>query len=151
VEKQLATFLGPLASILVKKAARKTTDLEELYKLLGANLEQESARRAFLARRAEIADSGIKRQSARKPLSSANSGTSAPRASKQEITPAAIHHAARVLAHYIGPISGVLAKKAAQRADSLRTLYLLLAEYVESKQERDRFLRDAGFPNAQRG
>jgi len=53
-----------------------------------------------------------------------------------------------MLAYYVGPISGVLAKKAAQRADSLRTLYLLLAEHVESKQERDRFLRDASFPRA---
>jgi eukaryotic-like serine/threonine-protein kinase len=151
VETQLATFLGPLATILVKKAASKTTDPEELYRLLAANLEQESDRRAFLARRAEIAYSGTKRQTIREPLSSAHSATSAAPGSKQEITPAAIDHAARMLAHHVGPISAVLAKKAAQRADSLRTLYLLLAEHVESKQERDRFLRDAGFPNAQGG
>jgi len=50
-----------------------------------------------------------------------------------------------MLARYIGPISGVLAKRAAQQADSLRTLYLLLAEDVESPAERARFLRDAGF------
>ena len=66
-------------------------------------------------------------------------------ASRAELTPAAIEHAARVLARYIGPISGVLAQRAAQQADSLRTLYLLLAEDVESPTERARFLRDAGF------
>ncbi|HXY06438.1 MAG TPA: protein kinase [Terriglobales bacterium] len=151
VEIQLATFLGPLARILVKRGACKTTDLEELYRLLAANLEQDSDRRAFLARRAEIAYGGTKRQTIREPLSSANSGTSATPGSTQEITPAAIDHAARVLAHYVGPISGDLAKKAAQRADSLRTLYLLLAEHVKSKQERARFLRDAGFPSAKGG
>jgi len=151
VETQLAPFVGPLARILVKKGASKTTDPEELYRLLAASLEQESDRRAFLARRAEITYLGTKRQTIQEPLSSANSGTSAAPRSKQEITPAAIDHAAGVLAHYVGPISGVLAKKAAQRADSLRTLYLLLAEHVKSKQERDRFLRDAGFPNAQGG
>ena len=151
VERQLATFLGPLARILVKKAASKTTDPEELYRLLAANLEQESDRRAFLAQRAEIASGGTKSQTIREPLPSVNSGTSAALGSKQEITPAAIDHAARVLAYYVGPISGVLAKKAAQRADSLRTLYLLLAEHVESKRERERFLRDAGFPNVQGG
>ena len=149
VEIQLAPFLGPLARILVKKAACKTTDPEELYRLLAANLEQESDRRAFLARRAEIAYSGTERQAIPEPLSSANSGRPAAPESKQEITPAAIDHAARVLAHYVGPISGVLVRKAVQRADSLRTLYLVLAEHVKSKQERDRFLRDAGFPNAQ--
>ena len=41
---------------------------------------------------------------------------------------------------------GVPAKKAAQRADNLRTLHLLLAEHVESKQERDRFLETPVFP-----
>jgi len=66
-------------------------------------------------------------------------------ASRAELTPATIDRAARMLARYIGPISGVLAKRAAQQADSLRTLYLLLAEDVESPAERARFLRDAGF------
>ena len=66
-------------------------------------------------------------------------------ASRTELTAAAIDRAARLLAHYIGPISGVLAKRAAQQADSLRTLYLLLAEDVESPSERTRFLQDAGF------
>jgi eukaryotic-like serine/threonine-protein kinase len=145
---QLATFLGPLATILVKKAACKTSDPEELYTLLAKNLEQESDRRAFLARRAEIAYSATRRQIVREPLSPANSGISTAPGSKQEITQATIEHPARMLADYVGPISGVLAKKAAQRADSLRTLYLLLAEHVESKQERDRFLRDAAFPRA---
>ena len=69
-------------------------------------------------------------------------------ASRTELTPAAIDRAARLLAHYIGPISGVLAKRAAQQADSLRTLYLLLAEDVESPSERARFLQDAGFSDS---
>ncbi len=66
-------------------------------------------------------------------------------AAQAELNQAAIERAARMLARYIGPISGVLAKRAAQQADSLRTLYLLLAEDVESPAERARFLRDAGF------
>jgi hypothetical protein len=52
-----------------------------------------------------------------------------------------------LLAPYVGPISGVITKKAAQRADSLGTFYLLLAEYVEDANERQRFLRNAGFLN----
>ena len=72
-------------------------------------------------------------------------------ASMAELTPAAIDRAARVLARYIGPISGVLAKRAAQQADSLRTLYLLLAEDVEGPTERARFLRDAGFSDSASG
>jgi len=62
-----------------------------------------------------------------------------------ELTPAAIDRVARTLARYVGPISGVLVQRAAKRADSLRALYLLLAEHVESEADRDRFLRDGGF------
>jgi hypothetical protein len=53
-----------------------------------------------------------------------------------------------MLARHIGPISTALARKAARRAGSVRALYLLLADHVESKKERARFLRDAGFPNS---
>jgi serine/threonine-protein kinase len=62
------------------------------------------------------------------------------------ITPEAIDHAARMLAAHVGPISGVLAKKAARKADSLQSLYRLLSEHVQNSKERRQFLRDAGFP-----
>ena len=62
-----------------------------------------------------------------------------------ELTPAAIDRASRALARYVGPISGILAKKAAKKADSTQAFYLLLAESLESESERASFLRDAGF------
>jgi serine/threonine-protein kinase len=48
-----------------------------------------------------------------------------------------------MLARYVGPIAGVLAKRSAQRADSARALHLLLAQHVESEVDRASFLRDA--------
>jgi len=60
-----------------------------------------------------------------------------------ELTAANIDRAASKLARYIGPIAGVLAKRAARRADSLQALYLLLAEELDNKAERALFLRDA--------
>jgi eukaryotic-like serine/threonine-protein kinase len=51
VEKHLAVFMGPLARIIVKDAAAKTTDLEELYKLASESLKLEEERRTFLAHR----------------------------------------------------------------------------------------------------
>jgi hypothetical protein len=65
-----------------------------------------------------------------------------------EFSAAAIERAARLLAPHVGPVSTVIAKKAARRSDSLRTLYVLLAEHVQGATERHRFLRDAGFPDA---
>ena len=147
VEKQLATVLGPLARIVVKKAASRTTDPEELYRLVAASLERESDRRAFLARKPELTRSWAKNQPMREPSPPDRSVARTSTGSQVDLTPAAIDRAAHMLARHLGPISGVVARRAAQRADSLRTLYRLLAQHVESKTERDCFLRGAGFPD----
>ena len=68
-----------------------------------------------------------------------------PKACPNDLTPVAIERASRLLARYVGPISGVLAKKAAKNSDNLRAFYVRLAESLESQSERDSFLRDAGF------
>jgi len=65
-----------------------------------------------------------------------------------ELTPDSIRHAAELLARYVGPISQILAERAAKRADSLRALYLILGEHLKDGPERARFLREAGFPEA---
>ena len=67
------------------------------------------------------------------------------KAAGDELTPAAIDQAGRLLARYVGPISGVLARRTAKRTDSRREFYRLLAETLESASEREAFLRDAGF------
>ena len=51
VEKQLAAFIGPLARVIVQKAASRTTDLGQLYSLAAQSLERDEERRAFLAGR----------------------------------------------------------------------------------------------------
>jgi serine/threonine protein kinase len=68
--------------------------------------------------------------------------------SRVEITPPMVDQAARMLAYHVGPISRVLAKRAAERAENRRALYLLLAEHLPNKSDRARFLRDAGFPES---
>jgi len=62
-----------------------------------------------------------------------------------EIKSEDIDRAAARLARYVGPTAGVLAKRTARRSADLRAFYLLLAEHVESKADRARFLREAGF------
>ncbi len=53
IEKQLAVFVGPLAKIIVTKAAKKTGDLDRLYAIIGANLDH-GDRQAFLQLRQEL-------------------------------------------------------------------------------------------------
>jgi serine/threonine-protein kinase len=149
VEKELAVFLGPLARVVVKRAASKTTDIDEMFRIMAQSLARDEDRDAFLARRVELEKTAPKTQFTREipkpaaPLTSAINPMT-----PLGITPEAIDHAARALAAHVGPISAVLARKAAKRADSLRSLYVLLSEHVQDGKERRRFLREAGFPDA---
>jgi serine/threonine protein kinase len=145
IERQLAAFIGPVARVMVKRAAGKTTSVFELYTILAANLEREDDRAAFLARRAE-------RTQGKVPIASSTSIPAQPRplaattdvSPPGEITPSDFEKAVRRLATYLGPIAAVLAKKESRRATSLRNLYELLAEHVADAADRERFLKDAG-------
>ena len=147
VEKQLATFIGPVARIHVRKAASQARNTEELYSLLSENLEREADRRVFLAKRVEVSRNQVQSQSPARPAPASAAAAPKTPAARTELTREAIDRAAAMLARYVGPISGVLAKRAAQRASSPDALYLLLAEHVETKADRARFLRDAGLPD----
>jgi len=47
-EKQLAQYIGPLAKILVKKAAEQTDDIAEFHRLLADNINDDNQRKIFL-------------------------------------------------------------------------------------------------------
>jgi hypothetical protein len=82
-----------------------------------------------------------------KEISSAESASQSTAAAREEeLTPDSIRQAAELLARYVGPISRVLTERAAERADSLRALYVLLGEHLRDGTERARFLLEAGFP-----
>ncbi|HUQ27792.1 MAG TPA: serine/threonine-protein kinase [Usitatibacter sp.] len=49
IEKSFATYVGPLARVLIKEAAGKSGNLKELYGQLAAHIDSEEERRAFLA------------------------------------------------------------------------------------------------------
>jgi eukaryotic-like serine/threonine-protein kinase len=48
-EKRLASYVGPLAKLLIKEAAGSTGTIRELYTKLAANIDDAAERKAFLA------------------------------------------------------------------------------------------------------
>jgi serine/threonine-protein kinase len=48
-ERALASYVGPLARLLIKEAATQTSDLKELYRKLADHIDSEEERRDFLA------------------------------------------------------------------------------------------------------
>jgi serine/threonine-protein kinase len=48
-ERALASYVGPLAKLLIREAATQTSDLKELYRKLADHIDSEEERRDFLA------------------------------------------------------------------------------------------------------
>jgi serine/threonine protein kinase len=148
IERYLATFLGPMASIIVQRAASKAKDQNELCALLAATIPSPRDRQAFLARKDELLRGVAQIQPVKE--ASGVEGASQPSTALREgeLTPDSIRRAAELLARYVGPISRVLTERAVKRADNLRALYLILGEHLKDGPERARFLQEAGFPES---
>ena len=174
VREQLARHLGPLAAVLVKRAASSTTDIDSLYRRLADELTDPAERTQFLSGRREIQGDGTNppavspgaadpsmtsasstgpsetgqstrnlqgtSSSASFPPGSGGAGTGAPAGSPP--TSEAIEAATRCLAPYLGPIAKVVARRAAEKATSIRQFHALLAENLSDEGERARFLRE---------
>jgi serine/threonine protein kinase len=148
IERYLATILGPMAGIIVQRAAAQAKDQKDLFALLASMLPSQKDREAFLARRDELLR-GVAQIQPGSEISGVE-GALHPSAAEHgaELTPDSIRRAAELLARYVGPISRILTERAAPRADNLRGLYLILGEHLKDGAERARFLQEAGFPES---
>ncbi len=125
IETQLCALIGPLGRLLVRKAAVKATDLDELFELLAPHLADEMERKTLEERcRAAL------HTSAKTDVSAA-------------WTEQSLKTIERELAQYIGPLARVLVKRRAARTNNLRELYQSLAENIPEGAERTRFLQAA--------
>ena len=151
VERHLVTFLGPIAAIMVNRAAATTENPAELLSFLASKIPAERDRKIFLARKDELLREFSYAQSAPaetgKVLESNSTPLPAPISSAgPPPTPAELSHATELLAKRLGPLARILTERAAKRAHNVQSLYLLLAEHLSDSAERTQFLREAGFP-----
>ena len=148
VEDQLARTVGPVAKVMVKRAAQRTADLEQLYTLIAEALPSPEERNAFLANRPKRA-SPLQQgtiAATRTSLTRAGSRIGGTRTlqSTARVTPELVDEAARALTPYLGPIAKVVAKRASNLTQDLQQFYQLLAEELPSEQDRASFLRAVG-------
>jgi len=148
VEKHLAISLGPIARFIVEKAAAKAKNQDELFAQIAATISSPLEREAFLGKRNQFAGTAPPQPQKVKAAAGPDRSTdmSLP-LSGTALNPADIAKAAELSARYLGPISRILAERAAHRADSLRGLYLILAQHLKDP-ERAQFLCDAGYPES---
>lgn len=150
LEQALASFIGPLAKVLVKRAAESTGDYQALVGAVAGHLHTSEERGQFLAK---LGAGGSGVGSALREAASHASGRGAKpgslhpagqtsggasQAGGSAVTPNFIAHVQRVLASQMGPLASVVVKRAAAKARGREELIGLLIDAAPDGVDRDR-------------
>ena len=141
VEVEIAKYVGPVAKVLVRRAAKEHKDLESLVGSLMPAIDDPKERSAF-ARAVLGKPMTTPLRGAPRP----SEGTAPPATRPGDaLTAADLERATKVLIGYIGPIGKVIAKRAATEGVSRRDFFAKVAGSLDSDVVRERFMREAGF------
>ena len=138
IEIELARLIGPVAKVLVRRAARIHKDVDALVLGLLGSLDSEADREAF-----------TRAVTGRALVSSLDAASVVPPSPKAptpgpSVTPEDVDRAMKLLTPYIGPIARVVAKRAATPGGSRQDFFIAASRSLETASQRERFLRDAG-------
>lgn len=146
-ESSLAKYVGPLASVLVRRAARDCADLPALYVRLAEQIDSPAARNAFLshatASGAFTRPGGACGASARGNSSSVHAHSaqrSEAGSTGEPVSREMAEQAARLLAQAIGPIAQVVVRKALAKAPRREAFVAALAQAVDDPTKRDQLV-----------
>jgi serine/threonine protein kinase len=151
-EASLAKHVGPLASVLVRRAAKECADLPSLYAKLADQVTNPAARSAFLERAASVSKvsfpasssgsgSGSGSGSLQRTHASGSGSGSLPTISAPSGPPLndnQLDAAQKVLSQHLGPIARVVVKKAAAASRDRTTFYAALVEAVTDPVAREK-------------
>ena len=152
-EHTLARHVGPLASVLVRRAARECHDINELYSKLAEQVSDPRARDAFLGQASLVTGgsgrtaggtAGAAPGSKGTKGSAGSAGSALATAIGGPLNDAVMDKAQTLLAQHVGPIAKVLVKRAAAGTDSRAVFFNRLAEAVSDAAAREKLLRDLG-------
>jgi len=136
VEASLARHIGPMAGVMVRRAARECNDLDALYSRLAQQVTDPAARSAFLS---QSSLAGVAKRSTSAAGSAHSMGGVAVVGGITDTLRAA---AERLLAQHLGPIARVVAKKAAEQTGQREMFGARLAEAITDAAKRKKFLDD---------
>jgi serine/threonine-protein kinase len=139
VEGLLAESIGPLARVLVRKAAETAPDATALCQVLTMAVP-EPQQSAFRQRLGHLVGAPPPVPASSPAGSTAASPPAPPRGLPERPMSAEIlAEATERLAVHIGPVARLLVKRAAQQASGTRDLYERLARHIDDPEERQRF------------
>jgi hypothetical protein len=134
IETHFTRFVGPVAKVLVRRAAKQTTDVDELYVKLVQKLDSADglefiATRNRLFRPPQIA-----------PISRLRRGPEAARDEPPIWNPALLKQIETHFTRFVGPVAKVLVRRAQEQTSDVEELYAKLADTLEPTDERLKFM-----------
>ena len=147
VEAELARHLGPIATVVVRNAARRAASYEDLCNAAVRDITDEKARAESL-RKLLAAEAALTRTVPSLPITQPGA-TTQPTAPPQaqsitsKFAPAILQQAETALAQHIGAVAKVVVKRAAAKARDEAELYLLIADEIKDPVEKKAFVRRA--------
>src|SRR5437764_913210 len=161
VERNFAHYVGPVARVLVRKAATHAQDVNELYSMLASKISDNDERARFVATMPGGGTGApirtlhtVERGAASHGLATGHRGTT-PQIDRSgsigtrtlppiPLEAQFVQDTTQRLLVYLGPIGRVVAKKAAEQARSQQEFVELVAGHIGT-QDRGAFLREVGF------
>ena len=148
IERQLANLVGPMARVMVKKAAAKSRDTAELYTLLSESISDPEVREKFVAgmtgatgEQSAISQTATGVRSTLPPQLRSLTGSTEAMA---PLDPDFVEQTTSRLAVYLGPIARIVVRRAAHEAANRQEFVQRVAGHLGA-QERGAFLRESGF------
>jgi serine/threonine-protein kinase len=139
VENELAKRIGPLASVLVKKAAKKHATLDALIDAVSTEIDDDAERTAFAKKARGLTNT----QPPSSPSRRLGQTEIATQVAAQRFEMAILERAEKRLAQHIGAVARVVVKRAAMNARDEGELYLLIADEIEDPADRKAFIKKA--------
>lgn len=130
VEHTLARHVGPLAGVLVRRTARDCSDLQTLVARLAEQVGSVTARNAFLAQ-IQHPRGGAATGGATTPPATGSLAVKA-------IADTLVAQSTKLLAAHVGPIAGIVAKRAAAKAPTREAFFVALEQAVPDAAARAR-------------
>ncbi len=135
VKSHLTSVMGPIASILVDRAAARATSVEDLYSLLARHIPNDRDRDQFvsMAPRASSA-----------PDDESSAATIDPAGKIEAISPFELERMATALTKFLGPIATIVVREESKSSCTARQLGCRLAAMLSSQDDREQLLRELG-------
>lgn len=151
VQNSLASFVGPLAKLLLQRASTQAQSLDELCRIVAQHIPNAEGRSQFVQTVSQFQQRHHRTQP---PATQISSGATALRRPHQAtlgpatrvslpLDEAALQRVEQTLSRYIGPIAKIMVKRAAAHCSNGADLWRTAAEAIQDQEQKKRFLAEA--------